>query len=77
MTQDLSTHRLRLHWLTPVALATVALLGCGGSDEAAPIQAINPIGQLATPCLQTAATGSVTVGSGLPGDPAIPEPSSG
>lgn len=78
MIQDLQTNRLRLRWLTPVALATLALLGCGGSDEAAPsIQAINPIGQLAAPCLQTAATGSVTVGSGLPGDPAIPEPSSG
>lgn len=78
MTQDLQTNRLRLRWLTPVALATLALWGCGGSDEATPpIQAVNPIGRVAAPCLQTASTGAVVVGSGLPGDPAIPEPSSG
>jgi len=78
VTQDLQTNRLRLRWLTPVALATLALWGCGGSDEATPpIQAVNPIGRVAAPCLQTASTGAVVVGSGLPGDPAIPEPSSG
>ena len=30
-----------------------------------------------SPCLQTTNAGTVAVGSGLPGDPAIPEPSSG
>ena len=49
----------------------MALAACGGNDDpvAAPIA-------LKT-CVQSTATGTVVVGSGLPGDPAIPEPSSG
>jgi gamma-glutamyltranspeptidase/glutathione hydrolase len=46
--------------------AVLALAGCGGSDD--PVDAA---------CAVTSASGSVVVGSGLPGDPAAPEPSSG
>ena len=59
-------------WLAPLTLTAVGLWGCGGSDsppEPAPLQA--------TACLQSTTSGGVVVGSGLPGDPAIPEPSSG
>ena len=49
------------------ASATLALAGCGGSND-----------ELAdTACAVTSASGSVVVGSGLPGDPAAPEPASG
>ncbi len=50
-----------------VAVVAVVLQGCGGSDsEPEDIS-----------CAVTTATGNITVGSGLPGDPAAPEPSSG
>jgi gamma-glutamyltranspeptidase / glutathione hydrolase len=49
------------------ALAALALAGCGGSDDEA----------ADTACAVTSASGSVVVGSGLPGDPAAPEPASG
>ena len=66
-----------VHWrtasrtLSVLALSILALAACGGNDDpvAAPIA-------LKT-CVQSTATGTVVVGSGLPGDPAIPEPSSG
>lgn len=58
---------LLLSALPGVALAA-ALAGCGGGDDA-------PVA--ATACLRTGSAGSVVVGSGLPGDPAIPEPASG
>ncbi len=48
------------------AMALV-LQGCGGSDSE--LEDIS--------CAVTTSTGSITVGSGLPGDPAAPEPSSG
>lgn len=47
--------------------AALALAGCGGSDDP-PVD---------TACAVTAASGTVVVGSGLPGDPAAPEPASG
>ena len=50
-----------------VAVVAVVLQGCGGSDSAP--EDIS--------CAVTTATGNITVGSGLPGDPAAPEPSSG
>ena len=56
---------LSLCALPGFALAA-ALAGCGGDDEA-----------LASACLQSTSSGGVVVGSGLPGDPAIPEPASG
>ena len=51
-----------------VGAGALALLlqGCGGSDSPEDIS-----------CAVTTPTGNVTVGSGLPGDPAAPEPSSG
>jgi gamma-glutamyltranspeptidase / glutathione hydrolase len=53
--------------LFPAALlAAAALAGCGGGDDV-DMQA----------CLQSTGTGGVVVGSGLPGDPAVPEPQSG
>ena len=48
-------------------LAVIALAGCGGGDD----------GPADTACAITTSSGSVVVGSGLPGDPAAPEPSSG
>ena len=54
----------RTRWIA--LLAAAALWGCGGSDDA-DLQA----------CLQATGTGGVVVGSGLPGDPAVPEPQSG
>ena len=54
-------------WATVAALAgTVLLAGCGGSAD------VEDNG-----CAVTTTSGSVVVGSGLPGDPAAPEPSSG
>ena len=57
------SRKARTRWIALVAAA--ALWGCGGSDDG--MQA----------CLQASATGGVVVGSGLPGDPAVPEPQSG
>ncbi len=57
-------------WLTPLTLTALGLWACGGgTSEPEPVAA--------TPCLQSTSSGGVVVGSGLPGDPAIPEPSSG
>ena len=56
----------------PLALSVFALSACGGNDDPVP----TPPVALKT-CVQSTPTGSVVVGSGLPGDPAIPEPSSG
>ena len=53
----------RARWIALLAVA--ALWGCGGGDDG--MQA----------CLQASASGGVVVGSGLPGDPAVPEPQSG
>ncbi|WP_396433464.1 gamma-glutamyltransferase family protein [Limnohabitans sp.] len=48
------------------------LVACGGSSVPAP--SLVPV---STACEAPSDTGSVVVGSGLPGDPALPEPSSG
>jgi gamma-glutamyltranspeptidase / glutathione hydrolase len=73
MTQLSRISPARVLWLTlPVAVAvavTAALAACGGSSDETPL----PI----TSCLQSTSSGGVVVGSGLPGDPALPEPSSG
>ncbi len=60
----------RQRWLAPVALSAVALWGCGGDDATSPAAAMQA-------CLQSAGTTTVVVGSGLPGDPAIPETQTG
>ena len=63
--------------LTPLALlASLALVACGGGGGSIGIGAPQPITQT-TPCTQPTGTGTVVVGSGLPGDPAIPELASG
>ena len=54
-------------WLLPSAALTASLAACGGSDDAAADAA----------CAISTTAGAVVVGSGLPGDPAIPEPASG
>lgn len=61
--------------LAASALTLLTLWGCGGSDTigTAPPTAANTL----QPCLQRSGTSTVVVGSGLPGDPAIPEPQSG
>jgi gamma-glutamyltranspeptidase / glutathione hydrolase len=65
-----SSLRRQLFFSAWASLAlTAALAGCGGSNDEVPVAA--------TSCQQTTATGTVVVGSGLPGDPAIPEPASG
>ena len=51
------------------ALSALLLLGCGSSDDSNDA--------LMRACLQSTSTGGVVVGSGLPGDPAAPEPASG
>ena len=53
-----------------LAALLLALAGCGGSDAPPPPPPD-------TACEATTGSGSVVVGSGLPGDPAAPEPASG
>jgi gamma-glutamyltranspeptidase/glutathione hydrolase len=56
----------------PLTGLFVALLAaCGGSSDLAPPAVVS------TACEAPSGTTSVVVGSGLPGDPALPEPSSG
>ena len=57
-------------WLTTSLVSVLVLSACGGNDVA-----VTPP-KLAG-CLQPNGTATVVVGSGLPGDPAIPEPQSG
>jgi len=61
-----------------LSLPTLALVGpllllasCGGGDDAPPVDTS------AQECQAVTDAGSVVVGSGLPGDPAAPEPASG
>jgi len=66
--------------LSPVAFAAV-LYGCGGSNDPTPVAVdpvVPPVVTVDSSC-QTSNTGAapVVVGSGLAGDPAAPEPSSG
>ena len=56
--------------LAPAALLGLLLAACGGGNN-------NTYPESVTACVQTTSTGTVVVGSGLPGDPAIPEPASG
>ena len=69
-------------WAVGVAFsAGMALAGCGGADSGL-ADAVSAATATATAtatiaCANTGAAGAVVVGSGLPGDPAAPEPSSG
>ena len=58
------------------AISALALMGCGGGSGSAQTPAFLGV-VLAKPCLQSTGVSTVVVGSGLPGDPAIPEPQSG
>jgi gamma-glutamyltranspeptidase/glutathione hydrolase len=58
--------------ISSLMLAAVLLAGCGSSDDDGAISVAAD-----TACAVTTATGSVVVGSGLPGDPAAPELASG
>ena len=69
MTDWQNSPKKRALWLAPVALASFGLWGCGGTSGQALVAT--------APCQQSTSSGGVVVGSGLPGDPAIPEPQSG
>ena len=56
-------------------LASLVILAACGGNNSVNIDA-PPVTKTA-PCVQAVGTSTVVVGSGLPGDPAIPEPSSG
>ena len=61
------------NWRWVGALAALALGGCGGGGSTGVVNAFS----IPQPCLQKSGSSTVVVGSGLPGDPAIPEPQSG
>ncbi len=61
------------NWRWLGALAALALGGCGGAGSTGVVNAFS----IPQPCLQKSGSNTVVVGSGLPGDPAIPEPQSG
>lgn len=71
-------------WLVPALsvmaaiLTAISLNGCG-SDDAVVVTPPPPVVVVPpdTSCAVLTDTGSVTVGSGVPGDPSAPEPSSG
>ena len=67
----------RSRWIAPLCVTLLALWGCGGGSVTATLPSPALPMAMGSPCLQTTQTGTVVVGSGLPGDPAIPEPSSG
>lgn len=64
----------RTVWLAPLTLSLLALWGCGGAGSGAPVVTD---ARLVQSCLQSTSSGGVVVGSGLAGDPSLPEPSSG
>ena len=60
--------------LAPLTLTLVTLWGCGGGGSISSV----PQTRVLQSCLQATSSGSdVVVGSGVPGDPSLPEPSSG
>ena len=73
MMQTLTLATKPTRWLAPLTLSLLALWGCGGSSGDDPVAIVNPP-VLPKPCVQAVGTTTVVVGSGLPGDPAIPEP---
>ena len=62
----------RLSCVGLLAASALALAACGGSDP----EPTPPL-PVSTACEAAAGGSTVVVGSGLPGDPALPEPSSG
>ncbi len=68
------------HLSSSSAVALLALAACGGGDAVPPViggDSLTPVVVKTASCVQPSGTGTVVVGSGLPGDPAIPEPASG
>ena len=65
------TAKTPLRALSFVALLATACLAVGCNDDDDDPVAVD------TACQRSAGAGSVVVGSGVPGDPALPEPSSG
>lgn len=91
MTHPFASHAKRLRFLMSQGLGrplacfapwvlqacVFAVAGGGGGGGGSRVQSLPAAAQGPAPCLQPAVSGAVVVGSGLPGDPAIPEPSSG
>jgi gamma-glutamyltranspeptidase/glutathione hydrolase len=71
---DLTRRRLALLPLLAALSTALWASGCGGGADKGPLPDAEP---LSIACQVGTDAGGVTVGSGLPGDPAIPEPSSG
>jgi gamma-glutamyltranspeptidase/glutathione hydrolase len=73
---DLTSLRRRFALAPLLAALSTALWasGCGGDSDKGPLPDATPV---STACLVGTDAGGVTVGSGVPGDPALPEPSSG
>ena len=71
-TQRHLTQRAKL--LAPLTLSLLTLWGCGGGGGGTPLVTD---GRLVQSCLQNTSSGGVVVGSGVAGDPSLPEPSSG
>ncbi|MBQ0132980.1 MAG: gamma-glutamyltransferase [Comamonas sp.] len=67
-----------MKFLSIAAVVALTLTACGGGDDA-PVTPVKPVDPpvVSNACEVTTADGSVTVGSGLPGDPAAPELASG
>ena len=70
--QRSSIQRAKL--LAPLTLSLLTLWGCGGGDGGGLVVTDS---RLVQSCLQNTAAGGVVVGSGVAGDPSLPEPSSG
>jgi len=68
------TSTLARRSLLSAAVLVLLLTACGGSDDSLPTP---PVVEDTTSCIATSDGGSVPIGSGLPGDPAAPEPASG
>ena len=62
-------------WLAACTLSLMALWGCMGSGVISNAPAVSA--STLKPCLQRSGSATMVVGSGLPGDTAIPEPQSG
>ncbi|MBT9487330.1 MAG: gamma-glutamyltransferase family protein [Rubrivivax sp.] len=73
---DLISLRRRFALAPLLAALSTALWasGCGGDNDKGPLPDATPV---STACLVSTDAGGVTVGSGVPGDPGLPEPSSG
>ena len=74
LTQRVKLLPQRVKLLAPLTLSLLTLWGCGGGGSGTPLVTD---GRLVQSCLQNTSAGGVVVGSGVAGDPSLPEPSSG